>query len=254
MSKSNKFFSKLKALLNKGWDFLFPDNLECIFCNAEIKNKNEFCCCEKCFDEFLQGRKVCLKCGDSISHKGNYCLACKKEICLNYEFARAPFEYVGNVKTIVQNLKYSNGKWLAKYMAAFLAQEYENMNLETDVIIPVPMHKQKLKIRGYNQTELLAKELSAKINVAYSFNNLIKTRETTTQTKLNKAERLENLAGSFEVVNREEIVNKNILLIDDVFTTGATIEETSKILKFAGANKIYVLTFAHTPHPIKFEK
>ena len=85
-------------------------------------------------------------------------------------------------------------------------------------------------------------------------NNLVKTQETTTQTKLTKAERLKNLAGSFDVLHKEDIIGKNILLIDDVFTTGATVEEISKILKNCGANKIYVLTFAHTPHPINFEK
>ena len=254
MKKENKLFNKLKALLNKVWDFLYPDNLECIFCSAEINENRELACCEKCLDEYFKGRKVCAKCGDKITSKTNYCLACKKEICLEYEFARAPFVYEGNAKKLVFNLKYNNGKWLAKYMAEFMKNEFEEMAVEVDAIIPIPLHNKRLIERGYNQSELLANELSKKIAIPAILNNLVKTKETTTQTKLTKAERQENLKGCFEITNKSEIAGKNILLIDDVFTTGATIEEASKVLKNAGANKIYILTFAHTPRPIKFEK
>lgn len=254
MPKGNKFFSKLKALGNRVWDFLYPDFYECIFCGEEINENKEFACCNKCLDEYFKGRKICLKCGDVITSKSNYCLACKKEICEHYEFARAPFVYENKATTIVHNLKYNNGKWLAKYMAEFMKLEFEEMAVKVDCIIPIPLHKKRFKERGYNQSELLAKALSKKINLPLVLNNLIKVKETTTQTKLTKLERKENLNGCFEIKNRDEIVGKNILLLDDVFTTGATTEEASRVLKSAGANKIYILTFAHTPRPIKFEK
>ncbi len=254
MPKNNTFFNKIKALGNRVWDFLYPDFYECIFCGAEINENREHSCCDKCLDEYFKGRKVCAKCGDVITSKANYCLACKKEICEFYEFARAPFVYTGNAKNIVFNLKYNNSKWLAKYMAEFMKNEFEEMAVEVDCIIPIPLHKKRLKERGYNQSELLATELSKKVNIPTIFNNLVKIKETTNQTKLTKAERQENLKGCFELTNKSEIAGKNILLLDDVFTTGATTEEASRVLQKAGANKIYILTFAHTPRPIKFEK
>ncbi len=244
---------KLLKFFNKAWDFVLPDNLECIFCGKEIGDKNEYSTCEKCYDKFLNKGKVCEKCGEFIFSKSKYCLSCKKRVSYTYVIARAPFVYTGETKKVVYKLKYQGGRYLAKYMAQFMALEYQNMNVECDLIVPVPIHKTKLKARGYNQAQLLGEELSKLIYVPIN-QDLIKEKPTKTQTALTKEKRQENLSGTFNVLNNENLFNKTILLVDDVFTTGATVEECSRMLLKEGANKVYALTFAHTPKNVKYEK
>ena len=110
-----------------------------------------------------------------------------------------------------------------------------------DIIIPVPMYKTKKDTRGYNQAEVLAKELGG---VPMKNDVLIKIIDTKKQSTLNKEERSQNLIGAYKIQNSEIIQNKNIILIDDIFTTGSTVNECSKILKQAGAYEICVLTIA----------
>ncbi len=118
--------------------------------------------------------------------------------------------------------------------------EFKNI----DYISYVPMHKSKPKLRGFNQNFLLAKGLSKKLNIPLGKNILLKIKDTKSQSSLNKRDRLLNLKDAFEVSNKAEIKSKNILLIDDIFTTGSTVSECARCLKTAGANKVYVLTVA----------
>ena len=111
-----------------------------------------------------------------------------------------------------------------------------------DIIIPVPMYKNKKSARGYNQAELLAQELQD--ITPYKKGILLKIKDTKKQSTLNKQEREQNLIGAYKIQNGEIIQNKNIILLDDIYTTGSTANECSKILKQAGANKICVLTIA----------
>ena len=115
---------------------------------------------------------------------------------------------------------------------------------EFDIIISVPVHIWKLQERGYNQSELAAKEIAKFYLVPISINNLIKIKQTENQSKPNRKDRLSNLAGSFKVINDQEILGKKVLLIDDVITTGSTANECSKVLLLAGAKDICVATIA----------
>ena len=107
-----------------------------------------------------------------------------------------------------------------------------------ELIIPVPMFEKKQKIRGFNQSELLAEVLAERIHKQCSKNNLKRIRNTTPQNTLNAEQRKQNLQGAFAVENTEKVKGKTILLIDDIFTTGTTINECAKMLYDSGANKV----------------
>jgi ComF family protein len=124
-----------------------------------------------------------------------------------------------------------------------MADAVKKMNWPIDVIVPVPLHKIRLDERGYNQSELLARELSYRLNIFMS-KALRRVRNTTTQTALHKEERIENVKGAFKVTYKDTIVGKNVLLVDDVLTTGATLDECAKVLKENGAKDVYVATIA----------
>ena len=113
-----------------------------------------------------------------------------------------------------------------------------------DIIIPVPIHKKRKAQRGYNQTQLIASKISKYVGIKLCDDVLIKSKNTIAQSKLNKNKRKQNIKGAFKILNSEKIQGKNILLFDDIYTTGSTVNECSKILTRAGAKRIGVLTIA----------
>lgn len=113
-----------------------------------------------------------------------------------------------------------------------------------DILISVPISKRRLKERGYNQSELIGRELSKKLKKEYAKNILYKTKNTIAQSTLNKEQREENAKGVYEIKNLQKVYNKKILLIDDIYTTGSTVNECSRILRQAHPEKIGVLTIA----------
>ena len=113
-----------------------------------------------------------------------------------------------------------------------------------DIMLCVPMRRKKQKTRGYNQSELIAKEIAKELEICYLRDCLIKIKDTKKQSTLTRNERKINLNNAFGIKNKEKIQNKNVILFDDIFTTGSTMKECSKILKDAGVKKIAVLTLA----------
>ena len=113
-----------------------------------------------------------------------------------------------------------------------------------DIIIPVPIHKKKKRARGYNQTELIAKKLSKYFNTKIDTNILIKQKNTPMQSSLGKKDRIKNVQDVYKVLNGEKIIGKNVLILDDIYTTGATVKECRKMLQLAGARKIGIIIIA----------
>lgn len=118
---------------------------------------------------------------------------------------------------------------------------------ENSVFIPMPLHKNKKRKRGFNQSEIIAKELSLALNIPLKTNILVKTENTQSQTNLTREERAKNIKNAFQTKNPSEIEGKIIFLVDDVFTTGATMEEAAKTLKKAGASHVWGLAVAREP-------
>lgn len=158
-----------------------------------------------------------------------------------------PYKERALTRKLIYQFKYKPYiKDLAKTLALLLAEHFfiSGSNKEDvwkdSILIPIPLDKKKLKSRGYNQAEKLAKELSKILHIPVFSNNLIKTKTTRAQIKLSGKEREQNLKGAFVVRKPFDFAqNKKIFLVDDVYTTGSTMEECAKILKEAGAKQVW---------------
>ena len=151
-----------------------------------------------------------------------------------------------NIRDLILEYKFNNKAYLSNMFANLILDDENIVNelKKYDIIIPVPMNKKKKSKRGYNQTELIAKQISEKLNLEYNNISLVKIKNNNTQSKLKGKERFENVKGIFNVKNSHLVKDKNIILFDDIFTTGATVNECSKMLKLNKVKKIFVLTIA----------
>lgn len=159
------------------------------------------------------------------------------------------------VKKAIWLFKYKRLKILAEPLAELIYQRFKETRFPLAslvagskpncVIIPIPLSKKRFRQRGYNQSELIAQFLSDKMSIRMTGNVLYKTKETISQVEIKDREkRLKNLEGAFEIKNSETIKDKNIILVDDIVTTGATLSEAKKVLLQAGAKKIIGITLA----------
>jgi ComF family protein len=146
-------------------------------------------------------------------------------------------------QNLIKTFKYQYLQNINKILVNILAQQLAKLNLENIIITNIPLHKKKKRQRGFDQTEVLAKNLSKKINVPY-LNLLKRNKFTKAQAQLSKAERQKNVSDAFVVNNINFETNKTIILIDDVATTGATLNQAAKVLRDNGFDKIIALTLA----------
>lgn len=116
--------------------------------------------------------------------------------------------------------------------------------IKPDCAIPVPLHPQRLREREFNQSAIIASVISSRFDIAMLTNVLLRQRYTKPQVELGFRERKENVEGAFILQNKEAVMGRNIILVDDVFTTGSTVNECAKVLKKNGAEKVYVITIA----------
>ena len=136
-----------------------------------------------------------------------------------------------------------------KLLGQLMIESIIESDLENvDIVVPVPLYLDREKNRGYNQAELLAKYISKKLNLRLDTKNLKRIRHTKEQNQLNRSQRKNNITGVFNLKEKNIFMQKKILLIDDIYTTGATIDECSKILLENGAGEIFAATLAVTPN------
>ena len=158
--------------------------------------------------------------------------------------ARSVFSHEGDARRLVHDLKYRRATWLANDLADFLEgrarAEFDIRDI--DVILPVPLHPVKFVLRSYNQSALLASSLARRIGAPCDGSLLRRLRDTPTQTHLGAGGRQRNVDGAFGVATPEFARSRTILVVDDVMTTGATIDEIAKTLKAAGAWRVWALT------------
>lgn len=220
----------------------------CLSCDIEIPDRSEFQLCDECRQKFdiIKGN-VCLKCGEKLSDDNpniKFCDSCHDK---EYHFDRNfSFSYYTDVSAdIVKKFKYGGRKYYAKFIAGMMLKSPEIFK-DVDIITYVPISRKRRRERGFNQAEEMAKEL-AKATGIEVMELLVKSKDGKNQAKLNQAERLKNLAGSFSAKSDGiKLTGKNILIIDDVFTTGTTLDECSKVLRKLKPKKIYTYTFAKT--------
>lgn len=217
------------------------------------------------FDFFLP--RICLICKNKILNSDKIlCSDCfnKLEIAqydrLDFEFERkflsdkivhdfqAAFVFQENtpIRQIIHEFKYEDkfiiGKYLGKKVSELLREKI--VDWKADIITEVPLHSLREAERGYNQAEIIAMEIGKRIGIKFNGNILKRIKFTETQTKLNLTDRRENIKDAFKLKKQKLVKNKNIILVDDVITTGATISECAKVLKNNGAKNIYALSVA----------
>ena len=198
--------------------------------------------CRTCFEalpEIL--RPVCGRCGLPTAFETFVCEECKS-VDFGFEGARAPLRYEGVGKEIVHALKYKGYTRLVDRLAAPLMVGALDGDRRFDAVVPVPLHRSRLRRRGFNQAELLARGVARKINAPVS-DTLQVVRRTRDQVDLSASERRKNVAGAFSARTR---VRGRILLIDDVFTTGATMNSCAEGLVRAGAKEVFALSLCRT--------
>ena len=146
--------------------------------------------------------------------------------------------YDGALKGMIHQLKFYNKKKLAAMLAGFIAENVCDSAIKwADTLVPVPLSKNVLAQRGYNQTALIARTLPKKHSIGFS-GAVIKTRETEPQNKLDRKERLKNLRGAYKTKEDAQVAGKKVLVVDDVYTTGATMNEMARALLSAGAAEV----------------
>lgn len=238
-------------ILAKILNFILPPR--CAVC-GKILNTDKGVC-DKCIKEieFLKA-PICHRCGHSLteatSQTDNYllcgqCLRNKRQV---FRLSRSAFIYDDFSKKLILDFKFYDHTELAPLLAKMMYVAGSDIFASSvDVIIPVPLHYTRLLWRKYNQSSLLAKELSSLTGIPTNNFILRKTRRTKPQTECSGAIRLKNLKNAFVIKNANLIRGKRVLLIDDVLTTGATLKECSLALKRAGAKSVDWLTVARTP-------
>ena len=240
--------SAVKQLFHALLDVILPPL--CHICHAFIPNSGTLHICTTCYERLpLVSSPLCSLCGIPFAGTGgdHRCGACTLHPP-HFDVARAHFLYEGPIRELIHAFKYNRNIHL-RYPLALLALEATGgvtAEYHPNLIVPVPLHRSRLRQRGFNQAVLFGRVLSSRLPVPMVADALVRTRATEPQIELSAAERKDNVRGAFSVKRAASISGKSILLLDDVMTTGSTMDECAKELKKAGASAVIALTIART--------
>ena len=233
-----------------GWtlDLIYPR--DCVFCERPAGDGGYICA--ECLSRLpLSRNPSCLICGAESAMPGGPDFICSD--CLRHRpaFARAFIvaRYDGAIRHLIHTFKYHGGVWLLEDLTRFLAATYiariAPLRLRFDAIVPVPMQAAKLRARGYNQADLLARALAHALHIPCQTHLLRRVGTgVPSQTRLRREERLRNAAEAYRAAHPRHLRGKTLLLVDDVMTTGATCDVCARLLRRAGAKRVYVLALA----------
>ncbi len=231
-------------------DLIYPRH--CIACKAPLwgQDRNQFLCslCQQAIE--WNKPPFCTLCSRPFNqnHSGKICPTCRQS---SYWFDQvwAATLYNGLTKRLIHLFKYHNKTSLRLTFADWIMRFSSKNQIDFkrfDLLVPVPLHPTRQRERGYNQTQLIAERLAAQLNKNVSLKNLLRNRHTPSQALLNQKQRWTNISGAFTIKYPQEFENKNILICDDLFTTGATTSEIARILKESGARNVEVLALSIT--------
>jgi ComF family protein len=223
----------MKFNANYIFDFFLPRI--CPGCDAKISDPNKPVC-----TDCLNSIQVADKDRINFEFKKNFG---SSKVVKDF-YSKYIFETDKTLQNIIHALKYNRQFKLGFFLGQVLGEEILSKNWGIDLIVPVPIHHLRKAERGYNQTDYIAKGLSSSLKIPNSTKLLKRTRHTESQTKLNMNERAQNVSNAFKVKNSKKIKDKNILIVDDICTTGATILECGIVLYKAGAGSIYASSIA----------
>jgi ComF family protein len=246
--RKNRGASMIRYLIN----FIYPPH--CAGCELRMSIASPGAVCEECLAQIERvPEPICRQCGipiDSLEQRSEQCRACA-ETPPYFGCARAVTRYRPGlsedgqvVPSIIRRHKYGRNQSLSRALAQCLGEHLPINGEDYDLVVPVPLHRGRLMWRGFNQAALLAAAVAKKIARPLDVVTLTRTRATSPQTAQDSAQRRHNVRGAFAVNRPYRIVNRRVLLIDDVMTTGATVDECARVLRLAGARRVDVLTLA----------
>lgn len=243
----NNIKENISILLN----YIYPRNITCIICDNPIKLDNTYSLCRDCFKELNFILDGCNKCGKSIINRNleresliecNYCY----NKTFYFDKAISCIEYNDISKKLILDFKYKNKTYLCKYIVNFMKEKFLLEELKADYIIFVPLHKKRLRQRGFNQSERIATELGKLVDIPV-LDCIDRVRNTKKLYRLDKENREKELKNVFKVKDNINLIkNKKVILIDDIFTTGSTANEISKVLKINSVDSICIFTLLTT--------
>ncbi|MBI3358424.1 MAG: ComF family protein [Nitrospirae bacterium] len=237
--------------INKLSNLLYPRT--CVECEQDIgSEERDAIFCASCATQLVHlSGPVCFVCSApfvseaATSHSPSHrCGECRENPPLFLK-AITPFLYEGPLSTAICQFKYKKKPHLAAPLARLIANDLSNIS--TDYVMAIPLHSFRLRGREFNQSLLLARQIGITLSLPYFVDVMIRTRETPPQVGLSRKERDENIKGAFKVTQPNAIQDRRILLIDDVYTTGATLKEGARTLMRAGAKEVIVATIARMP-------
>lgn len=231
----------LELVIDKVLDLIYPRR--CPICGHITDDKENFIC-SQCAGKIISIKEPrCMKCSKPImSVETEYCYDCEKAD-FRYKKGKAVWVYDEWMKQSIGAFKYNGRKEYSKFYGKVMAEKYGKWvhGIEADALIPIPLHKQKKRVRGFNQAELIAKEVSGRLGVPVRTDILLRERYTMPQKQLNNVERYRNLTKAFKVSKNITNLNK-VILIDDIYTTGSTIEACTNVLMEHGIKEVYFLS------------
>lgn len=227
---------------------VFPSNIYCICCGSLIDGTRPYSLCDPCARKlhWIVGRS-CVKCGKALpdTYRGSCCYDC---MGFSHSFSRgySCLTYGLHEREILMDFKYGGKGYLGAKLGDILSDRLACEDLDVDVIIPVPVSEKRRRQRGYNQTALMARRVAKRSGIPLEEKALIRVRDTALLRSLNPGEREAALAGAFTVMQkrRGQIAGRRVLLIDDIYTTGATADACTKALLASGAAEVFLLTLA----------
>ena len=234
-------------------DWLYPPR--CRACAGRIHGRDAEYFCAGCWQQIQRvEHPLCDVCGRPFpdasgdDHTCGVCLQRRPRFAAARAWARYPREDLADhpLRQVVQKYKYGRKVSLGKPLGRLMARGcHEFLNrIEADLIVPVPLHPKRLRWRGFNQSVLLARQISRVYGLPMDPFVLQRRKETPPQTRLTEDERRRNMRRAFALHLDKSVKDQTILLVDDVYTTGATVNECSRTLKRGGAKEVYVLTLA----------
>lgn len=223
-------------------ELLFPRR--CPVCDKPVDKMGRYIC-RKCRKKVQYVKSpLCLKCGKSVKDETQeFCEDCRN---FNHIFdrGRALYEY-DSMKEAIYRFKYRGRKEYADFFGKELAEKLgeEIKGFKADAIVPVPLHKEREKKRGYNQAALVARSLGKELHIPVNEKLIYRKKATLAQKNLKGKERQNNLKNAFKI-GQNDVKLKTIIVVDDIYTTGATMDEVSMCLKNAGIQKVYCISLA----------
>lgn len=242
------YLSMVKAYLQTLKNLLFPKT--CLACCRPLDNNSGAVICPECAQAIKKNLPpLCDLCGRQIRQRQIYKRVCPVCQRVNFFFDRAlaPCIYEGVIRKLIHKFKYQNREHLDAFLAGllvdFIRQNRGMLNF-CDLVMPIPLHKARLREREFNQAELLACFVAEELRLPLSAANLWRRRFRRPQAELKPVLRRKNISGCFALREPKEVKGKKIILVDDVLTSGATCSEAAGELKKAGALCVWVLTLA----------